>query len=84
MSKFPYVINYITYFNADDIVSDYFSNKNVRRKDLDINIINSWFSFEDDKFKQYMINSILHSLKTSNHQLYKEVEYYLLGWLYCF
>jgi len=51
-SKFRNVINEITYFNADDIVSDYFSNNHVRHKDLAIDIINCWFYLEENKFKQ--------------------------------
>ena len=47
-------------------------------KDLDTDIINCWFYLEDNKFKQYMINNILHILKTNNHQFYNEIEYYLL------
>ena len=45
-SKFKNVIDEITYFNADDIVNDYFSNHNVRPKDLDIHIINCWFHLD--------------------------------------
>ena len=41
--NFKNVIDQITYFNVDDIVSEYFSNNNVRPKELDINIINCWF-----------------------------------------
>ena len=37
--KFKNVTDEITYVNAGDIVSEYSSNKNVRFKDLDINII---------------------------------------------
>ena len=79
-SKFKDVIKEITYFNADDIVCEYFSNETVRVKDLDIDIINCWFYLEDNKFKQYMINNILHILKANNHRFYNELEYYLL-WL---
>ena len=80
-SKCKKLITDITYFNVDDIVSEYFSNNSVIPKDLDINIINCWFYLEDNKFKQYMINNNLHILKTNNHnrQLYNEVEHYLLG-----
>ena len=78
-SKLKNVINDITYLNADDSVSEYFSNNNVRTKHLDINIINSWFSLEDDKFKQYMINIILHILIHNNHPFYNVIEYYFLG-----
>ena len=38
-SKFKNVIDEIAYFNADDIVCEYFPNKNVRYKELDIDII---------------------------------------------
>jgi len=76
--KFKNVIDEITYFNVDDIVSEYFSNNNVRPKELDINIINCWFYLDDNKFKEYMINNILHILKCSNHPFYNEIEYYLL------
>ena len=72
----------ITCFNADDIVSEYFSNNHVRHKDLDIDIINCWFYLEDNNFKLYVINNILHILESNNHQFYSEIEYYLLGWLY--
>ena len=65
------VINDITYFNADDIVSEYFSNNRVRHKDLDIDIISCWLYLGDNKFKQCVINNILHILKTKNHQFYK-------------
>ena len=74
-SRFINVINDITYFNADDIVYEYSSNNQVKRKDLDIDIINCWFYLEDKKFKQYMVNNILHILKTNNHQFYNEIEY---------
>ena len=67
MSKFTYVINDITYFNADDIGSDYFSNKHVRHNDPDIDIINCWYYLEYNKFKQYMIKAMLHILKSNNH-----------------
>ena len=73
------VINDITYFNADDIVSEYFSNNRVRHKDLDIDIISCWFCLEDNEFKQCAINNILHILKTNNHQFYNEIEYGLFG-----
>jgi len=69
-SKFRNVMNDITDFNADDIVYEYFSNNNLRPKDLDINIINCWLYPEDNKFKQYMINNILHILKTNSYQFY--------------
>ena len=69
-SKFRNVMNDITYFNADDIVYEYFSNNNLRPKDHDINIINCWLYPEDNKFKQYMINNILHILKTNSYQFY--------------
>ena len=72
------VINDITYFNVDDIVFEYFSNKHVKPKDLDIDIVSCWFYLDDNKFKQYMVNNILHILKTKNHQFYNKVEYYLL------
>ena len=72
------VINPIAYFNADDIVCEYFSNHNVRPKNLDINITNCRFHL-DYKFKQYMINNILHILKYNNHPFYNDIEYYLLG-----
>ena len=77
-SKFKNVIHDVTYVNADDIVYKYFSKDNAKPKDLDINIINCWFYIEENKFKQYMINNILHILKTNNHQFYNEIEYYLL------
>ena len=77
-SKFKIAINHITHFNADDIVYEYFSNNNLKHKDLDVDIINCWFYLEDNKFKQYKINSILHVLKTNNHQFYNEIHYYLL------
>ena len=78
-SKFKNGIDEITYLNADDVVSEYFSNTNVRPKDLDINIINCWFSFEDDKFKQYLINNISHILRYIKHPFYNDIEHYLLG-----
>ena len=78
-SKFKHVIDDMTYFNADDIVYVYFSKNNVERKDLDIDIINCWFYLEDNKFKQCMINNILHILKSNSHQFYNVIEYYLLG-----
>ena len=65
-------------FNADDIVYEYSSNKHVKPTYLDIDFINCWFYLDDNKFKQYMINNILHILKINNHQLYNEFEYYLL------
>ena len=76
--KFKNVIDEITYFNADDIVSEYFSNNNVRPKELDINIINCWLYLDDNKFKQYIINNVLHILKYDNHQFYNEIQYYLI------
>jgi hypothetical protein len=54
------------------------SNNHVKHRDLDIDVINCWFYIEDNKFKQYMINNILHILKTNNHQFYNEPEYCLL------
>ena len=71
--KIKNVRNYITYFSADDIVYECFSNNNVKHKDLDIDIINCWFYFEDTNFKQYKINNILHTLKTNNCQFYNEI-----------
>jgi len=67
----------ITYFNAEDIIGEYFSTNHVRLKTLDIDIRNCWF-YLDYKFKQYMIKHILHILKCNNHPLYNEIEYYLL------
>ena len=61
------------------IVYEYCSNNNVKHKHLDIDIINCWFYLEDNKFKQYMINNMLHILKTNNYQFYNEIEYYLRG-----
>ena len=78
-SKFKYVIPDITYFNADDIVYAYFSNNHIKAKDIDIDSISCWFCIEENKFKQYMINHILHSQKITNYQFYNEIEYYLLG-----
>ena len=52
-SKFRNVTNDITNFNADDITYEYSSNKHVKPKDLDIDIINCWFYLDDNKFKQY-------------------------------
>ena len=66
------------HFNADDVVSEYFSNKVVRYKNLDINIINCWFHL-DNKLKQYMITNILHILRYNKHPFYNDIEYYLLG-----
>ena len=77
-SKFKNVIDEIAYFNADDVVYDYFSNHNVRAQDLDIDIINCWFHL-DYKSKQYMINNILHIFKYDNHPFYNDIEYYLLS-----
>ena len=77
-SIFQRVLNGITYFNADDIVSDYFSHDYVRYKDVDIDIMNCWFYHEDNKFKQYIINNILHILKCNNHMFYDVLEYHLL------
>ena len=68
----------ITYFNADEIASDYSSNNHVRHKYLDIDIIRCRYYPEDNKFEHYMVNNILHILKTNNHQFYNEIEYYLL------
>ena len=73
-SNFNNVIDDLTYFNADDIVYEYFSNNSVRPKYLDINIITCWFYIEDNKFKQHMINNILLILKTNNYQFYNEIE----------
>ena len=56
-----------------------FSNNRVKHKCLEIDIINSWLYLDDNKFKQYMINNLLHILKTNNHQFYNEIEYYLRG-----
>ena len=42
-SKFTDVINHKSYFNVDDIVSDYSSNNRVIHKDLAVDIINCWF-----------------------------------------
>ena len=69
-SKFKDVINEITYFNADDIVCEYFSKNHVKHNDLEINIINCWFHL-DYKFKEYIIKD--------NHQYYNAIEYYLLS-----
>ena len=66
------------HFNAADVVYEYFSNKIVRYKDLDINIINCWFHLYY-KFKHYMINNILHILIYNNHPFYNDIEYYLLS-----
>jgi len=77
-SKFQHVLNEITYFNADDIVSEYFSHNYFRYKDIDIDIMNCWFYLEDSKFKQYMINNILYILKCNNHHFYDVIEYHLL------
>ena len=79
-SKFKRVTNYITYSNADDIVYEYFSNNNVRPKDLDINSMNGWFYLEDNKLKQYVIDNFVHILKkANNYQFCNEIEYYLCG-----
>jgi len=77
-SKFKDVIDEIAYFHVDDIVSEYVSHEIVRYKDLDINIINCWFHL-DYKFKQYMINDILHIVRYNNHPFYNDIEYYLLS-----
>ena len=78
-SRFKHVIIDITCFNADDIVHEYFSNSNDKHKDLDIDITSCWFYLEDNKFKQYMFNNMLHILHYNNHQFCNEIEYYLLG-----
>ena len=61
--------------NADHIVCEYSSNIHIKPKDLDINTINCWFYLEDNNFKHYMINNVLHILKTNNYQFYDEIEY---------
>ena len=33
----------------------------------------------DTKFKQYLINNILHILKYNNHQLYHEIHFHFTG-----
>ena len=81
-SNFRDVINEITYFNADNIVSKYFNRNYFRQKDIDIDIINCCFYLEDHKYKQYMINTILHILKCNNHHFYNVIECHLLVWLY--
>ena len=55
-----------------------FADNNVKHKDLDMGIISCWFYLEDNKFRQYMINNILHILKNDHHQFYNDIEYELL------
>ena len=84
-SKFSNVINEIKYFNASKIVEEYFNHNYFRYKDIEIDIINctnsalhclvgtmchTLFYLDDTKFKQYLINNILHILKSNNHQFY--------------
>ena len=78
-SKFSNVINEITYFNTENIVSDYFNHNYFRYKDIDIDIINCLFYLGDNKFKQYLINNILHILKSNNHQFYNEIHSHFTG-----
>ena len=68
ISKFKDVIKKTTYSNADDIVSDCFSNDYVRHTDLAVDVINCLLYLEDNWIKQYMINNILHILKYINKQ----------------
>ena len=70
-SKFSNVINEATYFNTENIISDYFNHNYFRYKDIDIDSINctkrampflvgtlchTLFYLGDNKFKQYLIN----------------------------
>lgn len=66
-SKFRNVVNDITHFHVDDIVYEYFSGNHAKPKDLGIDSINCRFYLDDNKFKQSMINNILHILKCSHH-----------------
>ena len=76
--KFNKVLDEVKYFHADNIVSYYFNNKDVRYKDIYIDIMNFCFGLEDNKFKQYMVKNTLHILKCNNHHFYDVIEYHLL------
>ena len=43
-SKFKHVFHDIAYFFAGDIGYEYFSNNNVKHKDIEIDMINCWFT----------------------------------------
>ena len=80
-SKFSNVINEIKYFNASKIVEEYFNHNYFRYKDIEIDIINCLFYLDDTKFKQYLINNILHILKSNNHQFYLDIHFHFTEYI---